>query len=75
MFKDGEVVVHVVRASHWSGVVREVLDEHWPVIWVSNLYGAPQGHAEIWSARLVRELLGCPSAIDGGVGRSCSRRG
>ena len=30
VFKDDEVIVHVVRASHCSGVVCEVLDEHRP---------------------------------------------
>ncbi len=34
--------------SRGAGVVGEVLDGHRPTLWVSDLYGAQQGHAESW---------------------------
>ncbi|MGI4802643.1 MAG: IS66 family transposase [Janthinobacterium lividum] len=45
VFQNGEVVIHVIRNSRGSGVVREVMQGHRPAIWVSDLYSAQQGHA------------------------------
>src|SRR3954469_14980010 len=47
-FQNGEVVIHVIHHSRGAGVVSEVMDGHRPAIWVSDLYGAQQGHAEEW---------------------------
>jgi len=46
VFQNSEVVIHVIRRSRSAGVVAEVLDGHRPALWVSDLYGAQQGHAE-----------------------------
>jgi len=35
VFHNAEVVIHVIRNSHGSGVVAEVMDGHRPAIWVS----------------------------------------
>jgi transposase len=48
VFQNSEVVIHVIRRSRGAGVVAEVLDGHRPALWVSDLYGAQQGHAEEW---------------------------
>src|SRR5246127_4740484 len=48
VFQNGEVVIHVIRHSRAGSVVGEVLDGHRPVLWVSDLYSAQQGHAEEW---------------------------
>jgi len=48
VFQNSKVVIHVIRSSRGAGVVAEVLDGHRPALWVSDLYGAQQGHAEAW---------------------------
>lgn len=68
VFQNDEVVIHVVRASRGAGVVHEVLDGHRPVIWLSDLYGAQQGHAETWQVCLAHQLRDCQYAIDAGDG-------
>ena len=60
------VVIHVVRHSRAAGVVDEVLDGHRPVIWVSDLYSAQQGHAEDWQICLAHQLRDCQFAIEAG---------
>jgi len=66
VFQNGEVVIHVIRASRGAGVVGEVLAGHRPVIWVSDLYSAQQGHAEEWQICLAHQLRDCQFAIDAG---------
>jgi len=48
VFQNREVVIHVIRHSRGANVVAEVMDGHRPAIWVSDLYGAQQGHAADW---------------------------
>jgi transposase len=43
-----------------------VLDGHRPAIWVSDLYGAQQGHAEAWQVCLAHQLRDCQYAIEAG---------
>jgi transposase len=45
VFQNDQVVIHVVRNSRAASVITEVMAGHRPVIWVSDLYGAQQGHA------------------------------
>ncbi len=66
VFQNDDVVIHVVRHSRSAGVVGEVLAGHRPVIWVSDLYGAQQGHAEHWQVCLAHQLRDCQYAIDAG---------
>ena len=66
VFQNGEVVIHVIRASRGAGVVAEVLDGHRPAIWVSDLYSAQQGHAEAWQVCLAHQLRDCTYAIEAG---------
>ncbi len=66
VFQNDEVVIHVVRASRGACVVAEVLDGHRPALWVSDLYGAQQGHAEAWQVCLAHQLRDCQYAIDAG---------
>ncbi len=44
----------------------EVLGGHRPALWVSDLYGAQQGHAEAWQVCLAHQLRDCQYAIDAG---------
>lgn len=66
VFQNADVVIHVVRASRGAGVVAEVLDGHRPALWISDLYGAQQGHAEAWQVCLAHQLRDCQYAIDAG---------
>ena len=66
VFQNDEVVIHVVRRSRGAGVVAEVLDGHRPALWVSDLYGAQQGHAEDWQICLAHQLRDCTYAIEAG---------
>ena len=47
-----QVVIHVVRNSRAACVVTETMAGHRPSIWVSDLYGAQQGHADLWQVCL-----------------------
>jgi transposase len=66
VFQNADVVIHVVRRSRGAGVVAEVLGGHRPALWVSDLYGAQQGHAEHWQICLAHQLRDCQYAIDAG---------
>jgi transposase len=66
VFQNGEVVIHVIRHSRAARVVDEVLDGHRPVLWVSDLYSAQQGHAEEWQICLAHQLRDCQFAIEAG---------
>ncbi len=66
VFQNDDVVIHVIRASRGAGVVGEVLDGHRPALWVSDLYGAQQGHAEGWQVCLAHQLRDCKYAIEAG---------
>jgi transposase len=66
VFQNDDVVIHVVRASRGADVVIEVLDGRRPVLWVSDLYGAQQGHAEEWQVCLAHQLRDCQYAIEAG---------
>ncbi len=66
VFQNSEVVIHVIRRSRGAGVVAEVLDGHRPALWVSDLYGAQQGHAEEWQICLAHQLRDCIYATEAG---------
>ena len=66
VFQNDQVVIHVVRNSRAASVVTEVMAGHRPTIWVSDLYGAQQGHADLWQVCLAHQLRDCPFAIEAG---------
>ena len=81
VFQNAAMMIHVIRRSRGAGVVREVLDGHRPAIWVSDLYGAQQGHraaiprrerrqshrkAAEWQVCLAHQLRDCRFAIEAG---------
>ena len=66
VFRNDDVVIHVVRPSRGAGVVAEVMGEHRPAIWVSDLYSAQQGHADTWQVCLAHQLRDCQYAVDAG---------
>ena len=68
VFQNDAVVIHVIRKTRAASVVAEVLDGHRPAIWVSDLYGGQQGHADAWQVCLAHQLRDCQYAIEAGDG-------
>ncbi len=66
VFQNRDVVIHVIRYSRATSVVTEVLNGHRPALWVSDLYGAQQGHADQWQVCLAHQLRNCQFAIEAG---------
>src|SRR3954447_19850988 len=73
VFQNDQVVIHVVRDSRATSVVTAVMAGHRPNIWVSDLYGAQQGHGDARQLCLVHyaALPGyaahpLPVGLDGG---------
>lgn len=66
VFQNDQVVIHVIRNSRAAAVVDEVMGGHRPALWVSDLYGAQQGHADAWQVCLAHQLRDCQFAIDAG---------
>ena len=66
VFQNDDIVLHVVRRSRGTGVVEEVLNGHRPVLWVSDLYGPQQGHADKWQVCLAHQLRDCQYAVEAG---------
>lgn len=66
VFQNDAVVIHVIRKTRAASVVAEVLDGHRPAIWVSDLYGGQQGHADTWQVCLAHQLRDCKYAFEAG---------
>jgi transposase len=66
VFQNDQVVIHVVHNSRAARVVTETMAGHRPSIWVSDLYGAQQGHADLWQVCLAHQLRDCQYAIEAG---------
>src|SRR4051795_7298992 len=66
VFQNDEVVIHVVRPSRGRAVAAEVLGVHRPAIWVSDLYSAQRGHADLWQVCLAHQLRDLGYAIEAG---------
>ncbi len=66
VFQNDEIVLHVIRPSRGAQVVKEIMGEHRPVYWISDLYSAQKGHAEKWQICLAHQLRDCQGGIDGG---------
>jgi transposase len=67
VFQNAEVCVHVIRPSRGHGVIRDILGNHRPTIWVSDLYSAQRHHpAEDWQVCLAHQLRDCQFALEAG---------
>jgi transposase len=67
VFQNAEVCVHVIRPSRGHGVIREILGDHRPTMWVSDLYSAQRHHpAEDWQVCLAHQLRDCQFALEAG---------
>ncbi|MEG4409322.1 IS66 family transposase, partial [Microcoleus sp. MON2_D5] len=57
VFQNQDVCLHVIRPSRARGVMYEVLGEHRPDIWVSDLFSAQKNHpAPQWQVCLAHQL-------------------
>jgi transposase len=67
VFQNPDVCVHVIRPSRGHGVIHEVLGQHRPTIWVSDLYSAQTQHpAEAWQVCLAHQVRDCQFALEAG---------
>lgn len=66
VFQNDEVVLHVIRPSRGAQVVRDIMGEHRPSYWVSDLYSAQKGHGNKWQICLAHQLRDCQAGIDSG---------
>jgi len=66
VFQNDQVVIHIVRKTRAASVVTETMAGHRPSIWVSDLYGAQQGHADLWQVCLAHQLRDCKYALEAG---------
>lgn len=66
-FQNQDVCLHVIRASRGADVIREVLGDHRPQVWISDLFSAQKTHpAEEWQVCLAHQLRDCQYGIDAG---------
>ena len=66
VFQNDDVVLHVIRLSRGAAVVRDVMENHRPSYWVSDLYSAQKGHGNKWQICLAHQLRDCQAGIDSG---------
>jgi transposase len=67
VFQHAEVCVPVMRPSRGHGVIRDILGDHRPTMWVSDLYTAQRHHpAEDWQVCLAHQLRDCQFALEAG---------
>jgi transposase len=67
VFQNAEVGVQVIRPSRGHGVIRAILGDHRPTIWVSALYSAQRHHpAADWQVCLAHQLRDCQFALEAG---------
>ena len=67
VFQNDQVCFHVIRPSRGSDVIREVMEDHRPTVWVSDLFSAQKKHpADQWQVCLAHQLRDCQYGIDAG---------
>jgi len=67
VFQHAEVGVPVMRPSRGHGVIREILGDHRPTRWVSDLSSAQRHHpAEDWQVCVAHPLRDCQVALEAG---------
>jgi len=67
VFQNEPVCLHVICPSRGQAVIDEVMANHPPHVWVSDLFSAQKAHpAEQWQVCLAHQLRDCQYAIDAG---------
>lgn len=66
VFRCAEAVVHHVAPTRAASVVRDVMGEHRPDVWLSDRYSAQQGHGKAHQTCLAHLARDVAYALDGG---------
>lgn len=67
VFQNEQVCLHVIRPTRGKAVIDEVMGEHHPQVWVSDLFSAQKANpADDWQVCLAHQLRDCQYAIDAG---------
>ncbi len=67
VFQNEDVCLHVIKPTRSSKVIEEVMGEHQPEVWVSDLFSAQKNNPAIkWQVCLAHQLRNCQYAIDAG---------
>lgn len=66
VFLGTDAVLHVIEPSRGKKVPKGIFADRRPAVWVSDLLGAQQGHAEDWQVCLAHQLRNVQYAIDAG---------
>ena len=67
VFQNEDVCLHVIKPTRSGKVIEEVMGEHQPEIWVSDLFSAQKNNPAIkWQVCLAHQLRNCQYAIDSG---------
>jgi transposase len=67
VFQNHEVCFHIIRPSRGGDVIRDVMGDHQPEVWVSDLYSSQKTHpAAEWQVCLAHQLRDCQYGIEAG---------
>jgi len=67
VFQNEQVCFHIIRPSRGGDVITEVMAEHQPEVWVSDLFSAQKTNpATEWQVCLAHQLRDCQYGIDAG---------
>ena len=67
VFQNEQVCFHLIRPSRGGNVITEVMADHRPQVWVSDLFSAQKTHpGESWQVCLAHQLRDCQYGMDAG---------
>jgi len=67
VFQNEQVCFHIIRPSRGGDVIAEVMGEHQPEVWVSDLFSAQKTNpATEWQVCLAHQLRDCQYGIEAG---------
>jgi transposase len=67
VFQNDDCCYHVIRPSRGQDVIQEVMGDHQPDVWVSDLFSAQRTHpANDWQVCLAHQLRDCQYGMDAG---------
>ena len=66
-FQNDDLCFHIIRPSRGDDVIQEVMGNHQPEVWVSDLFSSQKTHpAQKWQVCLAHQLRDCQYGIDAG---------
>lgn len=67
VFQNDQLCFHVIRPSRGADVITEVMDNHQPDVWISDLFTAQKTHPALkWQVCLAHQIRDCQYGIDAG---------